>query len=515
MILIYPPAAKPSEPPAGIARLCGAVRKAGKKCTVLDANIEGLLFLLEGTIPAFDTWTRRAVRNLPGHLGALRDGQTYANIARYTRAVKDVNRVLEAAGAGSGTIPGLSNFEHRSLSPLRSRDLIASAETPGLNPFYPYFSSRLIALAADERPSIIGFSLNFLSQAITTFAMIGFVKRELPGVRVVLGGGLVTSWIKRPGWKNPFPGLVDDFVSGPGEAPLLRMLGYETATGEHFCPDYDSLIALDYLSPGFILPYSASSGCYWNKCTFCPEKAEGNPYIPIPLKRVREDLSSLINKTDPVMLHLLDNAVSPSLLKDIAARPPGIPWYGFARIGRDLTDLDFCMALKRSGCRMLKLGVESGDQNVLNSMEKGIDTGMVSRVLKTLAEAGIATYVYLLFGTPSESLTGARRTLDFVVRHSKEIGFLNLAIFNMPVCAAEASPLETEYFYEGDLSLYTAFSHPLGWDRKKVRQFLDCEFKKHPAVAAILRREPPLFTSNHAPFFTFSSQAPFDKACFI
>jgi hypothetical protein len=34
-----------------------------------------------------------------------------------------------------------------------------------------------------------------------------------------------------------------------------------------------------------------------------------------------------------------------------------------------------------------------------------------------------------------------------------------------------------------------------------IRQFLDKEFKRHPAIASILRRDPPVFTSNHAPFF--------------
>jgi hypothetical protein len=34
-----------------------------------------------------------------------------------------------------------------------------------------------------------------------------------------------------------------------------------------------------------------------------------------------------------------------------------------------------------------------------------------------------------------------------------------------------------------------------------IRQFLDKEFRRHPAIAPILRRDPPVFTSNHAPFF--------------
>jgi hypothetical protein len=69
------------------------------------------------------------------------------------------------------------------------------------------------------------------------------------------------------------------------------------------------------------------------------------------------------------------------------------------------------------------------------------------------------------------------------------------------VCGQEAGEYEDGQFYEGDLSLYTAFRHPHKWDRKAVRRFLDAEFKKHPAVSAILKKDPPIFTSNHAAFF--------------
>ena len=150
---------------------------------------------------------------------------------------------------------------------------------------------------------------------------------------------------------------------------------------------------------------------------------------------------------------------------------------------------------------MLKLGLESGDQDVLDKMHKGIDVATASLALKTLKKAGIATYVYLIFGTPAETLPAARKTLKFVVRHKDTIDFLNVALFNMPVCGHEASQFETSRFYEGDLSLYTDFTHPKGWNRKEVRLFLENEFKKHQVVSGIEKKEPPLFTSNHAPFF--------------
>lgn len=499
MLLIFPPVAKPCEPPAGIAKLSAALKSRGIPCRLLDANLEGLLWLMGQPHPADDTWSRRAVKHFPDNLAALRDGRTYRSFDRYSRAVKDLNRLLAISGGEDGAAIGLADYQHPQLSPLRSADLIAAAERPEENPFYPYFSKRLPELLESGGFSMVGLSLNYLSQALTTFAMIGWLRARFPGLKIILGGGLVTSWMQRPGWRSPFGGLVDHLIAGPGEEPLSALCGVN-GTQPHVAPDYSSLPLQDYLSPGLILPYSAASGCYWNNCSFCPERAEGNRYSPIPATQAMADLHALTAATRPALLHLLDNAVSPALLRGLIGNPPGVPWYGFARIGAELADLDYCRELKRSGCVMLKLGLESGDQGVLDRLKKGIDLGTASRVLTNLKEAGIGVYLYLLFGTPAETEREARRTLAFVVRHRESIGFLNLAIFNMPICGDDAAAYATKPFYEGDLSLYTGFRHPRGWDRKEVRRFL-AEFKKEPAVATILKRDPPLFTSNHAPFF--------------
>jgi radical SAM superfamily enzyme YgiQ (UPF0313 family) len=415
--------------------------------------------------------------------------------------MKDLNRLLDMTANSGGVRLGLANYQHEELSPARSADLIRAAENPEGNPLYLYFRKRLTDYMKSERPSIIGFSLNYLTQALCAFAMIGFLKREHPGVKVILGGGLVTSWMRNPYWKNPFQGLVDHLVAGPGEAALLSFVGVTRPEDNHFRPNYDSFPMGNYFAPGPILPYSSSSGCYWNKCSFCPERAERNTYDAVPADNVIDDILHLVDKHKPVLIHLLDNAISPSLMKTICEHPPGAPWYGFARITKHLTDPDFCVALKQSGCVLLKLGLESGDQNVLDSLQKGINLEEASLALKNLKKTGISTYIYLLFGTPPEGLAEARRTLQFVAKHNDCIGFLNLAIFNMPIYGPEVRQMETRAFYEGDLSLYTGFDHPKGWSRQLIRQFLDKEFRRHPAIAPILRRDPPVFTSNHAPFF--------------
>lgn len=499
MLLIFPPIAKACEPPAGIARLAAALKAHSIPCRLLDANLEGQLWQLEQTPVVSDTWTRRAFKGRHDNLAALRDAKTYLTMDRYRRAVSDLNRLLTVSSLVYSATVGLSDYQHKTLSPLRSADLIAAAEKPEENPFFPYFSSRLPELL--DETGMVGFSLNYLSQALTAFAMIGYIRKEFPERQIILGGGVVTSWMQRPGWSNPFGTLVDHLIAGPGEGQLLELLGAEVSPYNHVTPDYSPLPLRQYLSPALILPYSAAAGCWWNRCTFCPERAEGNSYLPIPAKRAMADLHLLTEKGGATLIHLLDNAISPALLRALADDPPGAPWYGFVRVDEQLTDPDFCRALKRSGCVMLKVGLESGDQGVLDRMEKGIELSTVSRAFKSLRQAGIAVYCYLLFGTPSESEVAARRTMDFVIRHQQEIGFLNLAVFNMPLYGDEAGHYGTKPFYSGDLSLYTAFEHPGGWDRKKVRRFLEVEFKRHPAIAAIIKNDPPQFTSNHAPFF--------------
>jgi hypothetical protein len=503
IFLINPPVSKPSEPPAGIARLSGMLTRHRVEHALLDVNLEGLLYLLGLPLPSGRSetaWTKRSFRHRDLNISALRDSRLYLHPDRYKRAVKDIGRVLHDV-TPEGITVGLADYSNDALVPTKSADLLLAAERPELNPFYPYFSLKLRELFDRKPPSMAGISLNYLSQALCTFSIIGFIRREFPSVKVVLGGGLVTSWMKNLAWQNPLAGLVDHFIAGPGEFQLLSLLGVKTLNKRIPRPDYSSLPCGQYLSPGFILPYSASSGCYWNRCDFCPEEAEQNPYVPIPLKQVIEDLQELSKRTNPSLIHLLDNAISPVLLEALCKDKPAAPWYGFARVSSQLADPVFCAALKRSGCAMLKLGIESGDQGVLDALDKGISVEMASVVLRNLKKAGISTYVYLLFGTPVETEASAGKTLEFTAQHSDCINFLNLAIFNMPICGKASADLSTRTFSDGDLSLYSDFVHPQGWDRKKVRLFLDREFKRHPAVSSILKKEVPVFTSNHAPFF--------------
>ena len=508
MLLINPPVVRPCEAPAGIAALAGFLRRHGQTCYAVDLNLEGLRCLIEQPLPTNgsvnfpdDLWTRRSFRNRLTAWKRLSSWKTYSRIDHYGEAIRSLNRILEIQGSKTKSLINLTNYKNENLFPIRSADLIHAAENPRENPFYPFFSRRLSELVETHHPDVAGFSVNYLSQALCAFAMIGYFRRSFPKIRVVLGGGLITSWLSRPDWQNPFGALADHLVCGPGEEYLAQLFHLNMDSCNRITPDYHDFPLKEYPAPGVILPYSASHGCYWQQCTFCPEKAEKSVYRPTTPEVVSNDLSKLIADTRPILIHFMDNAMTPALLRRLIEHPPGVPWYGFVRFIPELHDPDFCLALKKSGCAMLKLGLESGDQRVLDSLEKNIHLDQASRSLQNLHRAGIGTYVYLLFGTPAEDQTAAEKTQDFVIHHAPCIDFLNIAIFNLPLFSDGAKNYETFPFYDGDLSLYTQFHHPRGWNRGKVRQFLVKQFKRQPAIASILRRDPPAFTSNHAPLF--------------
>jgi hypothetical protein len=502
MLLIYPPAARSTEPPLGIARVAGILRHHGLPARCLDLCREGVEYLLGVELDAPDTWTRGALRRRGSNRRLLCDPGGYASLDRYRRAVLDLNRALKVASEPFGAEAGLADYRDAKRSPLRRADLLDAAAAYSQNVFFPLFQTRIPEALAGFPATAVGISVNFLSQALCAFAIVGFVRATRPDLRVVLGGSLITSWVAQGILANDerFGGLVDAILPGRGEEVLPAFLG---APGRRpaAAPDFGELAPREYFAPAAILPYNFSSGCAWRRCSFCPEAAEGRRYVGAPAGTARSELARLIARHQPGLLHFSDSEITPRYLRALTDVPPGVPWYGFARFSALLADPEACRRLAAAGCVLLQLGLESADQGVLDALGKGTRLGQIQRALRALSDAGIGVFLYLLFGTPAEDRDSARRTRDFVAAHAGQIAFLNVALFNLPAASAEARRLQTTAFYEGDLSLYREFVHPRGWNRDAVRHFLSDEFEREPAIKAILAGTPPVFTSNHAPFF--------------
>ncbi|GAB6063743.1 B12-binding domain-containing radical SAM protein [Deferrisoma palaeochoriense] len=523
LLLLIPPVAKPSEPTPGALALAAHLRGRGVPAAVLDLNLAFHRALWSRPSPEepppgpAGTRARRAASKAPEAAAPLTGPRGYAAGPAYRQALADLLLAYRVFGDARGVRVTPSDLELPGWSPLSSADLAQAAEAPQDLPIFDLL--RPLAEAALARdPALIGVSATFLSQAVPAFALAGRLRRSGFRGRLVLGGALVAAWRPRLRPESPVFRAWDALVAGPGEEALAalwhgawrapgvlaprRGVWEPPARPGRWEPRVDPEdLGEGYLAPGPVVPLPLSRGCYWRRCAFCPEAAQGGAgFRPA----VRSGVAGALARAPGPWAHLTDEAVPPSLLRALAeAPPPGLRWYGFVRPEPLLADPALARGLARSGCRLLRVGAESASQAVLDRAGKGTDAALLGPIVRALAEAGIRTQVYLLFGLPGQTRRDAEETLDWVRRHADAVTFLNLALFHLP----RGSRWEAELAARGllgpdlpgqDLSLYRPFAEP-AWPRAEVRAFLSGA-RDDPVIGPILRRTPPGFTANHAPF---------------
>ncbi|MBN1593636.1 MAG: B12-binding domain-containing radical SAM protein [Candidatus Coatesbacteria bacterium] len=81
-----------------------------------------------------------------------------------------------------------------------------------------------------------------------------------------------------------------------------------------------------------------------------------------------------------------------------------------ARTRVDCVDAAALEKLRRAGCYKLHMGVESGSEEMLKRMKKGITLDQIRRTFRLAREAGIETVGYFMFGYPGDTLASMEKT---------------------------------------------------------------------------------------------------------
>ena len=87
---------------------------------------------------------------------------------------------------------------------------------------------------------------------------------------------------------------------------------------------------------------------------------------------------------------------------------------------RVTTDYDTLKAMKEAGCRLLIVGYESGDEQVLKNIKKGATLDMARRFTKNAHDLGLIVHGDFIVGLPGDSRESIRRTIDFAKRLDTE-----------------------------------------------------------------------------------------------
>ena len=150
-----------------------------------------------------------------------------------------------------------------------------------------------------------------------------------------------------------------------------------------------------------------TSGCSHNKCRFCTFYKEA-PFSVSPESEIREDLQEIrdsgrkvkrifLQGADPFLLSYDRLKRIMDLIKEYL--PWGVSVGGYGRVDSVKNkSVEQLKSLKEMGYDMIVFGIESGDDAVLDKMNKGYHAGDIVEQLSKMDEAGMHYSVIFLYG---------------------------------------------------------------------------------------------------------------------
>ncbi|MDD5440250.1 MAG: radical SAM protein, partial [Candidatus Omnitrophica bacterium] len=312
-----------------------------------------------------------------------------------------------------------------------------------------------------DKPMTVGISSatpNFSSAV----KIAGLAKEIDPGIKVVAGGIHASAL---PELVLEQTGAFDIVVIGEGENTMVELArafqegtGYEGVAGiayrkqgiitrtapRPFIQDVDSLPlpARDLIDIALFFPnlfnirkrrtagMITSRGCPF-KCYFCASHITmGAGYRPHSSGRVFDELSMLVRDYGVQQVLFMDDTFTfdRKRLIDICERilrsALHVDWHCFARVSD--VDKETLALMEKAGCSSIGFGVESGDEEVLKGIKKGITLGQVRQAFALSNLTRMRTQAFFVFGSKHET----NRTIDTTISLAKELK-PHLAFFNI------------------------------------------------------------------------------------
>jgi anaerobic magnesium-protoporphyrin IX monomethyl ester cyclase len=303
------------------------------------------------------------------------------------------------------------------------------------------------------KPDVIGISV-FSCDVKTVQGYVATLRQRFPGTKIILGGPHISGVSQE--LYDDFPNI--DYAIG-GEAEigfpmLLRNLKSGNQAGipgliyrkdsrvvvnpSYFEPDLDKLglPAWDLIDPRIypqapqgavfrhfpIAPMIMTRGCPY-RCTYCAGKVvTGGVLRRRSLSNVMEEVALLYHKYGIRELHIiddtftLDRALVEGFCHELIRQRIRITYTFPNGVRLNTLDEPLLRLLKKTGCYAMSVGVESGDQRILNDMKKALTLPLIEEKIALIDRLGIDVNGFFIVGYPTENRTSIRRTIDFAKR---------------------------------------------------------------------------------------------------
>jgi radical SAM superfamily enzyme YgiQ (UPF0313 family) len=357
--------------------------------------------------------------------------------------------------------PMESNLGYR---PGVSREVFACLEDEQVNAYRDVCRQLVLPAVGREAPDVVGVSIGTQMQLLAGLTFCRMIKEAFPQIHVTVGGNIITRLQEElPRHERFFSTVFDSAIMYEGEHALLWLLEalageremakvpnliyrddeagihvnkeiYTEKTAALPLPDFDGFPLDSYFVPVRILPYLATRGCYWGRCTFC-DHGQGyfDQYRGLPAHDVVRQVAALKEKYHADHFLFADESYPPALFKKVirllVEQDVRIKWTTLIRFEETLQDPELWKLAAQSGCCTLYYGMESANERVLGLMDKHVKKSVIENNLRLAAQAGIWNHVMAFYGFPGETREEADETRRFLIDNKDNINSVELFYF--------------------------------------------------------------------------------------
>jgi radical SAM superfamily enzyme YgiQ (UPF0313 family) len=444
LVLAYPPFSTPLSPPLGVTTLKGYLNRAlpAWSSRVVDLSLlyHEKIFqaVRQKSSPLLQGNPLPGIPLPPEAEAFFRGGDEHEFYHQPDRHLEYTNLVVDFFAANSWLLVKRLEAVYRNDEPMPV-----------------VFEELADALLADD-PDAVGISVCYNEQFWVGICLARIVKERTS--RPVIFGG--TFFLNDPEQLIlDFGDVIDFIVTGDGERALARLLerperpedvpglcwssggtarsnvpAFERKLDTLGHPDFSDLDLKRYYSPAPVLPLMTGRGCFWRRCTFCTHyKSYGLTYRLNGIPHVIEELEHHA-AAGVTHFSFVDEMIPANRFKQLAQAilKAGLD-IRYSAMARPTGDFDReCLErMYESGCRFVMWGFESGNQRVLDLIEKGTVLEDIRRVLRESAEAGLFNHLFTIFGYPTETWEEARDTLRFLDENRRVVHHVHRSIFGL------------------------------------------------------------------------------------
>ncbi|MDA0692578.1 MAG: radical SAM protein [Nitrospinae bacterium] len=484
--LIFPPQWFPSQPYLALPTLKAYLENKGHVVDQFDFNIECYeVFLSREYLtrcveiirhrlsqPAYTSADREAqsvyrqILSDPGYLetifsevkdaaNVLRTEELFFQFPLYKKAFTTLKIAMKLISfAHHPSKIDLESFFMQGTPEENLAGIVSATADSVSNPYLALYQDHLLSQVAWEDYGLVGISIIHVGQVIPGLTLARLLRKQYPNLHIVIGGSV---FARHQDIMEDKQALFEEFFHSiilfEGEEPLDQLIvhlkenkplstvpnliymenGAVKRNGKSKAlpyeqlarPTFDGLPLEKYLMPYPVLPYMASRGCYWGKCTFCTHSFIYDSYYRKDNEqRVAEDLDYLGKRYKTKYFTFSDEAISPSAFRRMSSAilSKGVQMRALGMLKFESGNVEtpeLFEEMHRAGFIMLFFGLESANDRILSIIDKGCDQATEKLVLKNSSDAGIWNHLYLFFGFPTEERHEAEDTIQFTVENSE------------------------------------------------------------------------------------------------